>query len=338
MFQEKRNKIALILGAGFSHASGFPLASNVFEFEKLPWRRSDVKNRDLDVRKAWKIWSQKNPDKGGEEWLRYLYEMNEHDKTCKYEGITYNDAKNYLLANLVNINSQSDKAPLIHGITKSVEFVIHRKFWAFILSRFELSSVITMNYDILAEQGMREKYHGRNREVPLCYYGGLDHPQIVKRVRDPIRKKSINMELTGNIPICKMHGSLNWAFEKKGFIVHEDVRAAFRTTKRMGEAAIIPPIPDKKMKRWMVNVWDYAEKCLTETRTWVVCGYSMPHYDEALNDFFSRVAKRIKELEIKICDPKSHKLKEKWEMITNGDAKVTALPGLPEVLHAKYWE
>ncbi len=53
--------------------------------------------------------------------------------------------------------------------------------------------------------------------------------------------------------------------------MYQDVRPAYRSG---GNAAIIPPIPEKPVPSWLENVWREAEVALRNCDTWVICGYS----------------------------------------------------------------
>jgi hypothetical protein len=56
--------------------------------------------------------------------------------------------------------------------------------------------------------------------------------------------------MTGSVPIYKLHGSLNWSLEGKVLVLYQDMRAAYRAR---GNAAIIPPTPEKPVPSWLPN-------------------------------------------------------------------------------------
>lgn len=333
---QKNDKVraAVVLGSGFSHAAGLPLVRQVFEADHVRFKRPDTKAAEYyeKVREAWRKWKVGNPDKNAEQWLKFLHESS----SDMIVGIGFRDATNCLLASLVLLKSTAPMAAYVHGITKSIECVAHQQFWQFVRKQFAVTSVVTLNYDILAERGLRGRYD-RRRRTPLFYYGGLPRPQVVKRVRDPRRGKFIPVELTGDIPLFKLHGSLNWDSKGRDLIIHEDVRAACRISSRAGQAAIIAPLPEKEMPRWLTPVWDKARESLAEVETWVVCGYSLPDYDVALRKFFSDAGEKVENLRVFLLDPQSAELAYRWTAILRSSVEVIPLPGIPEALDDSVW-
>jgi hypothetical protein len=135
-----------------------------------------------------------------------------------------------------------------------------------------------------------------------------------------------------------MHGSINWANEPHAFKIHDSVHAAFRTDKRLGELAIVPPLPEKEMPPWLYNVWKEAEGSLIKSNTWFICGYSLPTYDLALEEFFQRAAHQVNGLTIYISDPKSKELKERWKNISPVGTQVIPLCEPPTLFNCGCWD
>jgi hypothetical protein len=154
---------------------------------------------------------------------------------------------------------------------------VHRRFWATILGKCIDIAVATTNYDILAEQALRHRPF-RRPPAPGCFYGGFERPQKLKGAAQPFSAWSPErvIELTGRVPVFKLHGSLNWSLESNRLTMYQDLRAAFR---KGGNAAIVPPIPDKDLPSWLKPVWKEAEIALRQSRVWIICGYSVPDYD-----------------------------------------------------------
>jgi hypothetical protein len=65
--------------------------------------------------------------------------------------------------------------------------------------------------------------------------------------------------MTGSVPIFKLHGSLNWSLEGGKVIMYQDARAAFR---KGGNAAIVPPVPEKSIPLWLKEVWEESNVAL----------------------------------------------------------------------------
>jgi len=322
----------LILGAGFSHIAGLPLTKDLFNTPDIPRAKSkDVVERFKQVQFAWSKWKQENSSGTAEEWLRLIYEK----KLFASYGATWEDALDFAMARLVNL-PPGKNAPYYHGITTSVQDETHRHFWPFIRERFEIKSVVTMNYDILAEQGLKKSY-SKHRQAPLCFYGGFPYTQTVRMMKDVVTRKHEKVPLGHEVAIYKMHGSINWANEPHSFKIHDDVRAAFRSTREPGSVAIIPPMPEEEIPEWLTKVWEYAKSALADSYIWIVCGYSLPQYDIALKNLFKEAARKTRGLEIYILDPVSESLKSRWEALVPSETKIYALPGLPECLETRYW-
>jgi hypothetical protein len=327
---KQRDVAAVILGAGFSYVAGLPLTRDLFDDSNSPkaFSKSAAKRNEL-VCEAWRRWKEKTGETDAEIWLREIY-TNSIDSS----DIDFDDIIAYLSGKLVILPSGKMRTiPYFHGITRSVQSETHREFWITLRRIFNLRYVVTMNYDILAEQGLRDKYvkhHGRS--APICHYGGFPVPQYVRMMTNMkgSKREWKEVRLGDDIIIYKMHGSINWCDEPHDFKIHDDVRGVFRVKKEKGRIAIVPPVPEKERPDWLAKVWEYAEKGLASASTWIVCGYSMPQYDEALERFFIRAASIHQNLTIYIMDPYSKDLVKRWESISQQNTEIIPLPGLPE--------
>lgn len=144
-----------------------------------------------------------------------------------------------------------------------------------------------------------------------------------------VRNSQRFVELTGSMPVYKLHGSLSWARSVSGLELYQDMRPAFR---RGGDAAIVPPIPEKEVPEWLRPIWKEAELKLSQADCWIVCGYSLPEYDTAVHEMLRR-ASEPKMQEVFLLDPDSEDLRDRYRQIAP-DAEVHCLPGLPEGLQA----
>jgi hypothetical protein len=107
------------------------------------------------------------------------------------------------------------------------------------------------------------------------------------------------------------------------------MRAAYRSG---GNAAIIPPIPEKSVPSWLQTVWHGAELALRQSDVWVICGYSAPAYDsEVLRLLKNGSASRS--LRIFLLSPESDFLRARWNDLAP-EADIVPLPGLPEGIQA----
>jgi len=159
-----------------------------------------------------------------------------------------------------------------------------------------------------------------------CYYGGLLRLQIFKGSALPftVHEPRRWVELSGSTPASKLHDSLNWARGKDQLKLHRDLRPAFREG---GDAAVVPPIPDKKVPSWLQSVWDEAQTGLADAIFWIVCGYSLPNYDLAIRSMLRRAA-ATNEKHIFLLDPRSEEIFQSYKSMAPG-AVIHSLPGLP---------
>lgn len=181
----------------------------------------------------------------------------------------------------------------------------HRPFWLELLMTDRVGVVVTTNYDVSAEQTLRPT---RLSIEPGFRYGGLDVALRATsswfgrdNVPDPTPR--------GLVPICKLHGSLNWELHADRIEIHSDYRMAFR---RKMTPAIVPPLPEKETPSWLAGVWSEAQKELSAANRWVVVGYSLPEYDYALVDLFARSAANVQAIEVH--DPSEY-ARRRWQLI-----------------------
>jgi hypothetical protein len=112
------------------------------------------------------------------------------------------------------------------------------------------------------------------------------------------------------IPLSKLHGSLNWSLAEDRVEVYPDLRPALRNK---GDAAIIPPLPEKPVPWWLEPVWEKARTELAATNEWVVVGYSLPPYDHEINWLLTDSGRDVRR--IRIYDPFADSVAERWSKI-----------------------
>jgi hypothetical protein len=202
-------------------------------------------------------------------------------------------------------------------------------FWDVVLSRFAVDAVVTTNYDLLAERGLRHRPTKRPKR-PGMQYGGLIRPQILKGTALPVAvaKAERQVQLNGGTPLYKLHGSLNWGLEAGNPCLYQDSRPAFRSG---GDAQIVPPVLEKEVPSWLIDVWNEARQALSSCSTWVVCGYSLPIYDQAIAQLFTDAALAGAVTTILLLDPNAEMLLERWKVVAP-DVDVHPFPGLPDGL------
>src|SRR5712675_1849400 len=103
------------------------------------------------------------------------------------------------------------------------------------------------------------------------------------------------------------------------------MRPAYRSG---GNAAIIPPVPEKSVPSWLQTVWREAELALQKSDVWVICGYSAPPYDTEVLRLIKK-GSAGRSFRIFLLSPDSESLRERWRDLAP-DAEIVPLPGLPE--------
>jgi hypothetical protein len=315
-----RSRTALFLGAGFSYAAGMPLTNDLLCGDTYATSKAAVEewNALLD---DYGRWSANNPLRGVEEYLAELYSLEVGNRAHLWPIAVR------LIAATLGAERHGEavagRARYASMITRSYRDQTHRAFWDVVLHRFNVSGVVTTNYDVLIERSLR---HRPMKYRPGFHYGGFPVPLEAIGWVNPYRP-SWDRERTvirGHIPLFKLHGSVNWFVEYGHIEVYSDTRPSFRLKK---VCSIVPPTPHKDIPRWLKPVWDGAHKCLSEVDQWIVCGYSLPEYDAMVRDLLRTSVSNPKT--VVLLDPNSGRDKERWGDLLRG-VTVVPLPGLPE--------
>jgi hypothetical protein len=106
----------------------------------------------------------------------------------------------------------------------------------------------------------------------------------------------------------------------------QDLRPVFRGG---GDAAIIPPVPEKEIPGWLRPIWSSAEEELARAAIWIVCGYSLPAYDVAITELLRRAANAGNLERILVLDPHASDICRRYSTLAQ-NVQVLALAGLPE--------
>jgi hypothetical protein len=274
-----------ILGAGYSYAAGVPLAKDIFRQPYLLALSHRSQTRFDEVISHYYKWEKQHPDQHSEEFMGQLYaKRHKNDPRLWHWTVEYSCA---VIASAGTPPASLNRNPRYSNrINRPSINRTHRSFWEVILNRFNDVSVVTTNYDILIEQALRHRPMKRPPS-PGCFYGGIPRPQLLKGAAQPFSAWSPEriIEMTGSVPIYKLHGSLSWSLNGAAVILYQDLRPAFR---HGGDSAIIPPIPDKDLPEWLEPVWKEAETTLRRCNIWIICGYSVPAYDVSVQKLLSR--------------------------------------------------
>ncbi len=318
-----RESVCCVLGAGYSCAAGLPVTAQLFEEDVYISSRA-AQTRFERVWRDYDSWREENADRNVEEYLRDLYLGDRGALSPPFAWAAE------IIGAVLSTPRTQDSA-LVNPryavrLTRPLRCAVHEDFWACILTCFDTVSVVTTNYDICVERCLRHRRMARS-PMPGFFYGGLARPQTARGVALPWRTEGRMrvVALEGSVPLLKLHGSLNWVLQNGTIVLYQDTRAAFR---RGGDAAIVPPIPEKTVPIWLRPVWAESERCLCSARYWIVCGYSLPSYDTAMYQMLSKAGKGGRK-KVFILDPASRRLRERWKaVVRHGD--IVCLSALPD--------
>jgi hypothetical protein len=351
-----------MLGAGYSHAAGAPLTRELLAARDVAVSSETAARRFQTVWNDYDLWLSENPSRNAEEYLADL--LAGHDQSGSW---SLNER--YVLGRsrpAITTASESRCAALpfqdfpvprrlVPPFTWAVELLgavlatplpadtttknfrygarvtfpfrcdAHSAFWREITAKAGRVAALTTNYDILIERALRHKRMKR-AFGPGFYYGGIPKPQVLRGVYLPWADYGSHLELEGAVPVYKLHGSLNWSLAGHGLELFQDLRPAFRGD---GEAAIIPPVPEKQIPEWLKPIWNSAEEELAGADVWIICGYSLPPYDTAVIELLRRASTGGKLKRILVLDPYAPEIRCRCSAIVQ-NVQVVALDGLPD--------
>ncbi len=315
--------VTFFLGAGFSYMAGCPLAKNLFEV--LPERvaASQQKLADTVVR-AWRNWVRDNPGSAADEFIREVYQKRYLWEYHLYWGELLEFLSLTLARPFVEWKAVSGRLRARdHDIYAATIGPTHELFWSSLFNHLKpgaLKAVITTNYDILAERGLRPKPTPRRKRPGFNY--GIPGEIIIGRRGYPISGYRTLYQLTGSVPLLKLHGSLNWGVDDDKLKKYGDCRPALK-----GNAALLPPIEMSEIPCWLAPTWEAAARYLRETTSLCVVGYSLPEYDRDVRELLA--VNVPASCQIHVFDPQSPLVADRFRSLL-ARRPVQSHPGLPE--------
>jgi hypothetical protein len=306
--------ISVFLGAGFSAPANVPLASRLFD------ARPDIdrisRQRLIDrVLHGWHDWNRAT-GRSPEEYLAALQAA---------AGSDWRDAQRYVslvIAMTMGRVELVGMKPTItrHNIDRTTGVKAHEAFWTTIFRRTEEINVLTTNYDILPERGMR---HERRPRVPRpgFHYGW--GRESLEGGGYPSYSHIQKISAAGTVPLYKLHGSVSWSYRNGALLRYHDCRPAIR-----GDAAIVAPVTAKTLPPYLEPIWAKARSALFSSHTWLVVGYSLPTYDELVRKLL--MDSTPKNLVVHVFDPDSAAASRFQSLLQ--DHHVISHAGLPDGL------
>lgn len=303
----------ILLGAGFSSIAGVPLAAELFRDEPKVDR---VTRRRLvrAVRTRWLAWHEKT--RGTPE--EYLAQLETEGGVPWREAVWYVGLVIALrMGELRQIGFQRQLTVTKQNLDrKSVP--VHEEFWTAVFTRTAVAAVVTTNYDILAERGMRHQPRPRvarpgfNYGAGDRYLAGGGYPSYAHIQRVVAR---------GSVPLLKLHGSVSWAEQGGELVQYHDCRPAIR-----GDALIVAPVRGKQPPKLLAPIWQRAHAALAQAERVLVGGYSLPEYDDQVIEILRATSETCR---FHLLDP-APGLAGKYERILG--RAVVQHPGLPRAI------
>ena len=306
---EQTKPVAIVLGAGFSAVADVPLASQLFESRPEVDR---VTRRSLVDRviSGWETWRSRC-DGATEQYLAELARTNvlEFREAAWFVGLTVALRMGQL--RMVGANLDITK----HNLDRTSHLDLEN-FWTALFEARTDVSVITTNFDILAERGLRHVPRPRAKRPGFHYGFGPEH---LEGGGYPSYSHIQKIQTKGQVPLLKLHGSVSWSVRNGNIAKYHDCRPAIR-----GDAAIVAPIVEKTVPDYLKPTWMVAKEYLSGARTWIVVGYSLPHYDRAVRALLQEAV--YSDTAIHVFDPDANVPSRFRELTPN----VRSYPGLPE--------
>ena len=320
-----RSSIVCLLGAGFSYVAGVPLAKDLLKPIRLITMSERSRRRFLVVREHYETWQRDHPGEYPEQYMGLVYTQSAGPTAPQWDWVV-----EYVCTVIASVGtppaSLNRNPRYSNRVNRPFYCDAHRQFWNAMTYITGDVSVITTNYDILVERVLRHRPM-RRPPSPGCFYGGLTKPQILTGAAQPFSRwvPERTIQMTGTIPVFKLHGSLNWTLVDKSIVAFQDMRPVFR---HGGTAAIIPPVSEKFVPSWLKGIWREADVSLRRSDVWVVCGYSMPAYDTEVLDLL-KTGGSGRPVTILLLSPEADALRGRWISLLP-QANIVCLPGLPE--------
>lgn len=266
----------MFLGAGFSHVAGVPLAGRLLDTEPTVDRITRQKLVDR-VQHDWKRWH----DAEGGAPEEYLAELEAAGGTAWRDAVWYVGL--VVALQMGQVEPVGEHLTITrHNIDRTTKNGVHEAFWTTIFRRISAVTVVTTNYDILAERGLRVVARPRVPRPGFHYGFGAEY---LEGGGYPSYTHIQRVEAAGSVPLLKLHGSVSWSERDGRLVHHHDCRPAIR-----GDALLVAPVAGKQPPESLQPTWELARAALATARLVVCVGYSLPPYDDQVRDLLAAAA------------------------------------------------
>lgn len=307
-------RVTVFCGAGFSSVAGVPLGCQLFD--EAPAVDTISRERLVErVVRRWCAWQGVN-GRAPEQYLSYLQDRG---------GTEWRDALKFVALRIAlamgSLQTIGWRTRLTrHQIYRTTGVPAHEEFWRLLGRLAGRIAVITTNYDVLCERGLRISPRPKVGRAGFNYGSGAER---LEGRGFPTFPHLQPVRCTGGVPLFKLHGSVSWSVENGDLVKYLDCRPAAR-----GDAAIVAPASNKNIPEFLEETWHAAAAALRETTLLLVVGYSLPDYDTAVRDLLRRNV--VQSIPVHVFDPCGGIVERYREILP--DNSVMAEPGLPECL------
>ena len=293
---------------------GGPLASRLFD--RRPEVDKVTRERLVErVHMRWAAWRAQHAGQP-EEYLAYLEGRGgpQRDEAVWYVGLTV--ALATACVEPVGMRWTITK----HNINRTTGIPTHEEFWSCIFRQTSEVVVVTTNYDILAERGLRHEPRPRVPRPGFHYGAG---PEALAGGGYPSYAHIKRISAEGRVALLKLHGSVSWSVRAGHLVRYYDCRPALR-----GDPAIVAPATTKSLAPALVPMWEAAAGALACSGAWVIVGYSLPPYDLLVRDLLRGSSSHHPDVHVFNPDPEAARRCASCMP----SATVHCHPGLPEGL------
>lgn len=318
---------SVFLGAGFGRVAGLPLAGELFDRVPRLDRavRQDVVDRAVA---AWERWADKH---GGtpEEYLASLQPRDIRWADLEASSTAWHDALRFLgltfAALMGRVNEWNSGRITHHDVFRASGVPFHEAFWDILFATSEPVTVLTTNYDLTPERGLRLTPHAskRRRRRPGFNYGVIGEVLVGPKRADGYNRSHSDPVLRGTVPLLKLHGSINWGIRAGKVDRHVNCQPAIS-----GVPAIVAPMRAKQIPSWGKATWAHAGDALRSSAEWIFVGYSFPPYDRSVMNLIEQSAPR--DVTVRIIDPSETPALRVATMLRA--ARIERYPGLEHAL------
>jgi hypothetical protein len=311
---QSNQPLALFLGAGFSKHWGLPLAGEVMDMNAVRSMRLPRKwHHDL-VERVERYWEATAEQHEGvvDNFARLL--QSSSSSNLSYEEFVQFLALRFSVHHWKIGGSKRTEGGTGDHVRKKQKVPSGYASFVRAFRAQEIVGVVTTNYDLVIEKLLGPLHSGR--------LGGFNYgkpeEQLNGRQATSSKWSYGPVQVTGRLPLLKIHGSLNWSLsETQQLVKYVDARPSHLQGYR---PALLPPGLTAASDS-LTNVWKHAGRVLSATSIWVFCGYSMPHYDsDVVNLLRSSAVGRLRRVVVLAPHPSPIKLRIEQAIGTKEDS------------------